>query len=226
MKVYESVIEVCLEPAFKDARNCNDDLIRKLRSLRQKHEDISVDLVVGCGLTQERALLDLLWQRACLSDKAAGRIGYVGYDNCVFKLLYGIFGIDILAFLFGQSWVPAAIIHAFNPDLFLERLSVLERAITNLKDGTKLPVVLPEAKEYIQLGMGPTLNFYLEEEHHLLTECSLQELRDFGELARSLRDKKQELHVNIHIWEYDDEVLAFAAEPEKYKEIEDDESID
>jgi hypothetical protein len=216
--VYDTTVEVCLDSAFGDNQDKNDELIRQLRSLRRKHDPMPQDLARSIYHTQEQDLLDLFWQRACLLDKASGGRGYVGsYQNCTFNLLYGVFGIDILAFLFGQPWVPKVIIRPFDPESFLDRLSVLERAAEELEDGTMTPVPVPGAATYVQKGMGPELESFKEEQHRFLLQASLQEIRDFGELGRSLRDAKQDLSVDIHIWtnqgqhEDDDEIMKFAA---------------
>jgi len=53
-------------------------------------------------------------------------------------------------------------------------------------------------------------------DHRFLIQASLQEIRDFGELGRSLRDANEDLSVEIHIYNPqrqhdDDEILQFAA---------------
>src|SRR5436190_402151 len=156
MRVYNSIIEVCLDPAFEEAGKSNDELIRKLRTLRRRHESVPESLMWDGPGDQKQALLDLLWKRACWLDNSSGAKGYVGsYQNCTFDLLYGVFGIDVLAFLFDQPWVPRVTIRPFDAESLLERLSILERAAEKLVDGTKTPVVIPEATKYVRKGMGP-----------------------------------------------------------------------
>lgn len=52
------------------------------------------------------------------------------------------------------------------------------------------------------------------EEHRFFLDHSFRELRDFGELGRSLRQRGKELEVLINIWipegEHSDEIMAFS----------------
>jgi hypothetical protein len=129
------------------------------------------------------------------------------------NLLYGVFGTDILAFLFDQAWFPGALINPFRIQRFLERLSVLERAATELKDETKTPVLLQETSHYLRDRMGPKLTHFEEDKHRLLLSASLRELRDFGELGLSLQGRDKPLTVTIHMpFIGDEEVEAFVGE--------------
>jgi hypothetical protein len=217
MKVYEYPIEICLSPAFDNASRRDDDAERKLGPVYNRYFTPVEDAPEGTT-TQERALIRLFWERASHEHKLARENGYVGsFHNCVLRLLYGMFGADVLAYLFDQAWVPATTVDPFRPGLFLERLCVLERATKELKDGAKTPVRLPETTPYFRPGMGPELNGFSEEKHLLLLDYSLRELRDFGELGLSLHAENEKLRVYIHIWqpiEFDDpEIEAFAANP-------------
>jgi hypothetical protein len=80
-----------------------------------------------------------------------------------------------------------------------ERLSILERAAKELKDGATTPVPVPAAAEYVQQGMGPELESFKEKDHRFLIQASLREIRAFGELGRSVRGAKQDMSVDIHI---------------------------
>jgi hypothetical protein len=214
MKVYESIIEICMREALDQFEERSEKEVRKLRALR-KLNPVSRDEFYDVE-TQESALLDLLWRRACVLTDRWGSNGYVGsFQNCVFSLLYGLFSADILAFLFDRAWVPAATINPFRPEPFLHRLAALERAAKKLKDGARTPVRLPETVAYIRAGMGPELNQFSERKHRLLLESSLRELRNFGELGLSLQQQggeKQTVDIQITIFEgdYDPEILAFA----------------
>jgi hypothetical protein len=44
MTVYDSTIEVSLEPVFEDNREKNDESIRQLRTLRRKYDPMPQDL--------------------------------------------------------------------------------------------------------------------------------------------------------------------------------------
>jgi hypothetical protein len=220
MKVYEYPIEICLEPVFDNASRRDDESQRELEPVYARYFTPVEDATEGTT-TQERALIQLFWGHASHEHKLARENGYIGsFHNCVFKLLYGAFGLDIIAYLFDQAWVPTTIIDPFRPGLFLERLSVLERATKELKDGAKTPVRLPETAPYLRPGMGPELNGFSEEKHRLLLDYSLRELRDFGELGLSLQAENEKLSVRIHIWqphEFDDpDIETFAANPKDF----------
>jgi len=214
VKLYEGVIEIWLEPAFSRFAKQQSEYIRELRPLRREHNRAR-DFE---GVSQERALGDLLWQRICLQDDNAGLTGYVGsFTNCVFKLLYGVFGTDTIAFLFDEDWVPKITIESFRPRLFLERLAILEKAAQELQDGAELPVRLKETTAFLRADMGPTLERFEKQKHRLLLDASLRELRDFGELGRSLEQANEKLRVWIQIWApygvQDAEILKFSSKP-------------
>jgi len=121
--------------------------------------------------------------------------------------------VDIIGYLFDQTWVPHAVIDPFRTKLFLQRLSVLEQAATELTDGETIPIPLLRGSEYFLSGMGPRLPRFREDRHRVLLRCSLRELRDFGELGRSLRLTKKKPTVTINIWSpdgYAEEVIQFA----------------
>jgi hypothetical protein len=213
--VYEHLIEVYMEDASSQTDQINDEMVNQLRAVRklypvERHEMYD-------STTQESALLDRLWDRACVLADAAGSNGYVGsFQNCVLRLLYGVYGIDLLAFLFDRAWVPWAKIDPFRPALFLERLVVLERAAEKLRDGTKTPLLMPETALYVRRGMAVELEHFIEEKHRFLLTSSLRELRDFGELGLSLERQGKAQTVGMHIYqqhdEPDPEVMAFATE--------------
>jgi hypothetical protein len=217
MKVYDSFIEICLQPVFMNVSRRDDKAQRKLDSVYDRYFTPTKAAPVGTT-TQERALIRLFWERASNEYKVARENGYVGsYHNCVLKLLHGVFGLDIIAYLFNQAWVPETAIEPFHPELFLERLSVLERAAMKLADGAKTPVKLSETAAYFRPDMGPELNAFSEEKHRLLLDYSLRELRDFGELGLSLQAEGEKLTVSIRIYTprkfHDPEIMAFAAGP-------------
>jgi hypothetical protein len=219
MKVYENEIQIFLRPAFDNVSKHHDAVRTELRSVRERYFWPTKDEPAEM-MTQERALIRLFWERASNEYKVARENGYVGsFENCVFRLLYGVFGADILAYLFDQEWVPDTTVDPFRPTLFLERLSVLERATKKLEDGAKTPVVTPETAAYFRPGMGPRLKCFREEKHRLLLDYSLRELRDFGELGLSLQAKNEKLSVWIHIFDpydaitEDPEFTAFVAGP-------------
>jgi hypothetical protein len=183
MKVYDSIIEICLDPVCKNEAIRDDKAQRELGHVRGIYFKPAKAAPMDTT-TQERSLIQLFWERASFEYKVARENGYVGTDhNCVLRLLYGVFGLDIIGYLFNRSWVPATTIDPFRPDVFLERLSVLEQAAADLTDGWKTPVKLPETTAYFRPGMGPKLSRFSEERHRLLLDYSLRELRAFGELG-------------------------------------------
>lgn len=224
MKVYEYSIDIMLDSARDEARVRNDATRNKLRPVRRRLFTPTEDVPPGTT-TQERALVRLLWGRSSDENQFARENGYVGsFHNCAFRLLYAVFGVDVIAYLFNQAWVPETTIDPFRPSLFLERLYILEQAVRGLKNKAKTPVHLQETAPYVAAGMGPELECFSEERHRLLLDFSLRELRGFGELgaARQWREKKQS--VSIQIWEpggfNDPECNEFMAEPLGFDEPE------
>jgi hypothetical protein len=192
--IYDHVIEIVMGDVLSALDDKYREMVKELHTVRRMY------IPQQTKDSQEWALLDLLWKRACVQIERSGSNGFVGpYCNCALGLLYGVFGIDILAFLFDQAWFPGALATPFRVQLFLERLSVLERALGELKDGTKTPVLLPETAHYIDDRMGPKLTHFEEKKHRLLLSASLRELRDFGELGLSLQGKDKPLTVTIHM---------------------------
>ena len=187
--------------------------MKKLEALRKRHQQKSSRSDVHSFYDDGEELLKLLEHRDHgLGDRPVVS-GYIGYRNCVFSLLYGVFGIDVLRFLFDQDWVPSVEIDPFSPSKFLKRLSMLQREAEKLKDGAATPVRLEWADLYIRQGMGPALASFSEDEHRLLLDASLQELHDFGKLGLELQREGEVPRVEIHIWipdgDYDSEILKF-----------------
>jgi hypothetical protein len=200
MKVYEYEVDICLNSAHTAATSRDNKVKAGLRPVRHRYFIPEKNAPVG-GKTQERAFIHLLWARASDDYKLARENGYVGsFHNCVFRLLYGIFGVDIIRYLFNQGWVPQTTVDPFRPDLFLRHLCVLEQAARELKDRTKTPVCLPETAPYAATGMGPALLRFSESKHRLLLDYSLQELRGFGELGLSRRRGSDDQTVSIQIY--------------------------
>ncbi len=200
MKVYEHRIDICLSPAHDDAIERDDEVKKKLWPVRERFFTPTKGAPAGTT-TQERALIRLFWGRASDEYKLARENGYVGsFHNCVFELLYGVFGADVIAYLFNQGWVPETTIAPFHPGSFLKRLSVLEETVRELKDGEKTPIHLPETTPYMVAGMGPELRCFREKKHRLLLDYSLRELRGFGDLAcsRNWRGEKQIVYIQIY----------------------------
>ncbi len=217
MKVYENSIDILLTGARKDANRRNQAAQDELWPVRSHYFTPTKGTPVGAK-TQERALIQLLWGRASGNYQLARESGHVGsFHNCVFRLLYGVFGADIIAYLFNQAWIPVTTIDPFDPALFLKRLNVLENAARVLKDRAKTPVLLPETAPYVAAGMGPELPCFNEKQHRLLLDSSLRELRGFGELGFSCAWRRDKQTVFIYIstpHEFDDpEVDAFKFNP-------------
>jgi len=215
MTVYESVIEIWLEPTLSRFEQHQKEFIPRLRALRRQHNPAS-----GFGgVSQERGLLDLLWQRTCFQNEKVGSSGLVeSFTNCAFKLLYGVFGTDTIRFLFDKHWVPKVTIEPFYPTLFLERLAILEQAAQKLQDGAKTPIRLRQTAPFVRTGMGPKLERFEEQKHRILLDASLRELRDFGELGQASQQPNENLRVGIQIWEpyggvIDPEILNFSVKP-------------
>jgi hypothetical protein len=206
--IYDHTIEIFMDDVLSALDDKYLEMAKELHAVRRMY------IPQRTKDSQEWALLDLLWKRACVQIERSGSNGYVGpYCNCALNLLYGVFGTDVLSFLFDQAWFPGAIISPFRVQPFLERLSVLERALGELKDGTKTPVLLPETAHYVDDRMGPKLTHFEERKHRLLLSASLRELRDFGELGLSLQGRDKPLTVTIHMpFIGDEEVEAFVGE--------------
>jgi hypothetical protein len=201
--VFEQVIEIVMEGVFDKIRDEANKSLCELREKRKVYEEWS----------EERAFLDLLWNHAG-QDSAVGKNGYVGsYNNCTFSILYEVFGVDIIRFLFNQAWVPYITINPFVAEHFLSRLATLEAAASELRQGQGIPVLLPETAPYIPPGSEAEMKSFTAD-HRFFLNHSFRELRDFGELGRSLQQMRRELEVFIHIWtpdgEYSDEIMAFA----------------
>jgi hypothetical protein len=203
--IFEQVIEIVMEGVFD---KIGDEAAKSLCELREKRK-------VYEEWSEERPFLDLLWNRA-EQNSAVGKNGYVGnYNNCTFSILYEVFGVDIIGFLFNQAWVPRTTINPFLAEHFLSRLATLEVAASRLRQGQRIPVLLPETAPYIPPGPEPEMKSFTEE-HRFFLNHSFRELRDFGELGRSLQQMGKELEVFINIWipegEHSDEIMAFAHE--------------
>ena len=177
--------------------------------------------------SEERAVLDVLWKEAN-QDSGRGRSGYAGsYVNCVFSILYEVFGMDVIAFLFDHPWVPDVTIEAFQPKHFLSRLAVLEAAASKLRNGDTIPVLLPETVPYRHSSESQT-SLFVNERYRFFLDHSLRELREFGELGYAVQSTGRRMKVSIHIWApygYDPGILPFvtpARREEIRKRIEDD----
>lgn len=192
MYEYEDVIEILIEDIWHKP-GPNDAVLREIRYLQ--------DLYPASRGTQERGMLNLLVDRLDPTAQCSGKRGcIVSWHNCVFRLLYAVYGIDFIAFLFNhRRWAPRLTIESFQPQLFLERLSVLERAAKKLRHEEYIPVELPETKPYLKRGMGPKLNCFIENDHRILLDSSLGELRAFGKLGVSMLPKYKNIRVEINM---------------------------
>ena len=201
MTVYESVIEICLDPVFSEASERSDAVEQAMGPLCDRYSLRMLDTKID-ETSQQKALIGLFCKRRAGHRYAlAQENGYIGsYHNCVFELLYGVFGVDIIGYLFDRPWVPRATINPFRPGLFLRRLSVLEQAVTGIPDRTRTPLPLLRGNEYFCPGMGPRLMRFKDKKHRTLLLYSLGELRSFGELGRSLRLANRKPSVHINIW--------------------------
>jgi hypothetical protein len=211
--VYESEIEILLANAFDKPRQQAIQRARECDNLRREYPEDS----------QQRAILDRLYDEIWNGSFIAAQ-GYLGsYRNCAFSVLHQAFGVDIIAFLFGRAWVPTTTISCFQPGSFLYRLSVLERAFGKFKDGDSLPVLLPETVAFIWPGSVFAPSSFTARQHGLFLRHAFRELRTFGELGENMQFRQQRLKVDVYIAapddEYDDEILAFVARPSKQKRI-------
>jgi hypothetical protein len=147
--------------------------------------------------------------RAFYGGTAAKEFGYLNtFLNCAFNLLHNVFGADVVAYLFDKEWIPTVkpvrtvvfpstlvpppygtmwrtVVKPFRPALFLERLTVLDTTIKQLRDEAITPILLPETAPYRRGDGGITLKQFREKHHRLALDFSLSELRGFGELGRS-----------------------------------------
>jgi hypothetical protein len=200
MKVYSYDIEVFLDPACEEAQARSRFETDKIAPSRNVYFAASKEVPEGVT-TQERALIQLFWTRACREYKLARETGYIGsYHNCALELLHGIYGVDILAYLFDQCWVPTTVVDPFRPNAYLSRLRVLEQASHRLRHGTKLPVTLRGASAYAVVGMGEELKRFDEVRHRFLLDRSLAELHAFGELGAEFTRRSKPQKVHIQIW--------------------------
>jgi hypothetical protein len=211
--VYESKIEILLANAFDKPRQQAIQRARECDNLRREYAEDS----------QQRAILDRLYDEIWNGSFTAAQ-GYLGsYRNCAFSVFHQVFGVDVIAFLFDRAWVPLTTISSFQPGSFLYRLSVLEKTFGKFKDGDSLPALLPETVAF----MWPRSIFapisFTAKHHGLFLRHGFRELRTFGELGESMQFRQQNLKVDVYISapddEYDDEILAFAARPARQKRI-------
>jgi hypothetical protein len=203
--VYESQIEIAIHNVFDGPRHETLEFASEVDLLRRGYPED----------TQEWAILKRLSQRA-REAACDGKDGYVGsYNNCAFSVLYEIFGVDVIAFLFNQSWIPSKVVDPFFPGQFLDRLAVLESALGKLTEGDALPMLLNQAESYRWPGASPTPSLFLDGKHGLLARYSLHQLRGFGEVGVRLQRTHDNLTVDINIFTseggYADEILAFVA---------------
>jgi hypothetical protein len=110
---------------------------------------------------------------------------YIGYGRCSYKLLYRVFGIDVIAYLFNKHWIPEVTIEDFIPYRFLERLSVLERAAEKMNQDMTIPLRLSGDATRFALGKdGPGESWFEEDKDGFFLDHSLNGLRKFGRLTR------------------------------------------
>jgi hypothetical protein len=57
------------------------------------------------GTSQERAMIEQM--EFAIRAENPGVARRIRQGDVVFRLLYGVFGADIIAYLFDQAWVPA-----------------------------------------------------------------------------------------------------------------------
>jgi hypothetical protein len=206
--VYESEIEIVIREVFYGPRHETLEFAGELDSIRRQYPTD----------TQEWAILKRLSERASYVA-CDGKDGYIGgYANCAFSVLYEIFGADVIAFLFNQSWIPNKIVDPFFPGQFLDRLAVLESALGKLKEGDALPVLVQQTESHQWPGTSPTPSLFLDGKQGLLARHSLHQLRDFGELGVRLQRTRHNPTVDINIFSsggYADEIMAFVAPPAK-----------
>jgi len=212
--VYQSLIEIILYPVFVEVFERHQAIQNELSSVSRFYRTSSTRDATKTK-TQQQALIELFQVRASRKYKVARENGYIGnYHNCVLELLYGIFAADILKFIFDEDWIPETTIDPFQPERFLERLSVLELAAKKLKDRAKTPVQLPETASCVRFGMGPELKCFSEDKHRALLNYSLRELREFGELALSFQPTNENLTVDINLcppYGHGPKIMRFAA---------------
>jgi hypothetical protein len=214
-KVYENVIQIKLHRGIDtDERLYRDALERQLPSLREHYFKPTKEASKGTS-TQEQAMIDHMEEELAIDDEDLGVARSIREGDVVFRLLYGVFEADIIAYLFDQAWVPATTVVPFRPRLFLNRLSVLERVVDKLKDGARTPIWLEETNPFLRPGMGPKLKCFRDRHHRLLLKCSFRELRAFGEVGLTLPREAVAPRVEISIWNPygldDSEVSPFVA---------------
>jgi hypothetical protein len=208
--IYESEVEIVMVEVFDKPR---EEALKRADEFSEMRRGYAKD-------SQEHAILDRLFDQDLNHTACSGKNGYIGsYHNCAFSVLYEVFGVDVIAFLFSQPWVPHTIIDLFQPKQFLTRLTVLEEAANLLREGDALPALLPETAPYLWPGIVHEPSSFLVGRNGFFLRHSFRELRDFGELGRRMEPDEKKLKVDINIFipdgEYSPEILAFAAQQEK-----------
>jgi hypothetical protein len=183
--VYESTIEVAIVEAAPKPRG-QDELIMDMR----------MSGILGMFRELRLHVADVF--RYVRYTACKGKYGYAGsFCNCDFAHLYDVFGADIIGFLFGQHWVPYRVIDPFDPDSFLARLTVLERALAGIRIGDQLPVLVVETLAFrwsSYSSSSGTANFRTED-----LKDSVQELKDFGKLGQRMRGRGQRVTVEVKV---------------------------
>jgi hypothetical protein len=198
--VYESTIEVAIVEAAPKPRG-QDELIM----------DIRMSGILGMFRELRLHVADIFRHVRCTPCK--GKYGYASsYCNCDFAHLYEVFGVDILGFLFGHHWVPYRVVDPFDPDSFLARLAVLERALAGIGIGDQLPVLVVETVAFRWSSYSSstgTANFRTED-----LKDSIRELKDFGKLGQRMRDRGQKVTVEVKVlsseFKYPPDILFFS----------------
>ncbi len=206
MKIaYQGVIDIMIHDVYLIYQDQMLDCVSEFHEAREEYPEES----------EERAILDRLFDRAKLAIHS-GKGGYLGSSvNCAFSVLYEVFGVDVIAFLFDQPWVPSTAVDPFRPKQFLARLTILETASGKLAEGDTLPILLPQTASYRRPRTVPLPSSFLGGNQGLLLRQAFRELRDFGELGVRMQRTGRKLTVDINFIPgvADDEVLAFAAQP-------------
>jgi hypothetical protein len=137
------------------------------------------------------------FEQAFYRGAAAKEFGYLDtFLNCALNLLHNVFGADVIAYLFDKEWIPTVkpvrtvvfptfmqpyatmsrtVVEPFRPALFLERLTVLETTIKQLRDEAITPILLPEMAAYRRGDGGITFRQFREKYHRLALDFSMSE---------------------------------------------------
>ena len=111
-KVYENVIQIKLHRGFdEDEYLYMCALEKQFPSLCDHYFKPTEEATKGTS-TQERAMIEQM--ELAIREEDPGVARSISEGDVVFRLLYGVFEADIIAYLFDQAWVPATTVTSWS----------------------------------------------------------------------------------------------------------------